>query len=153
MNFSEIRNDQQAVSPVIGVILMVAITVILAAVIGTFVLGLSDQVDNTTPRASWDISSSAGNSADASITHESGDTIDSTTVSIKASETYSHGAGESVTSETWNNLDAGGDGEISSGDSVTISATDGDISGATIRVVYSSTDADSSSTLAKKEIN
>jgi len=31
-----------AVSPVIGVILMVAITVILAAVIGTFVLGLGD---------------------------------------------------------------------------------------------------------------
>jgi len=40
------------VSPVIGVILMVAITVILAAVIGTFVLGLGDQVQNTTPRAS-----------------------------------------------------------------------------------------------------
>ncbi|WP_425493242.1 type IV pilin [Halorubrum ezzemoulense] len=31
-------------SPVIGVILMVAITVILAAVIGTFVLGLGDQI-------------------------------------------------------------------------------------------------------------
>ena len=42
------RNDEsdgtRAVSPVIGVILMVAITVILAAVIGTFVLGLGDQV-------------------------------------------------------------------------------------------------------------
>jgi len=34
------NNDDRAVSPVIGVILMVAITVILAAVIGTFVLGL-----------------------------------------------------------------------------------------------------------------
>jgi flagellin-like protein len=33
-----------AVSPVIGVILMVAITVILAAVIGTFVLGLGSEV-------------------------------------------------------------------------------------------------------------
>ena len=32
-------------SPVIGVILMVAITVILAAVIGTFVLGLGDSVE------------------------------------------------------------------------------------------------------------
>ena len=36
--------DDRAVSPVIGVILMVAITVILAAVIGTFVLGLGDQI-------------------------------------------------------------------------------------------------------------
>lgn len=37
------QQDTNAVSPVIGVILMIAITVILAAVIGTFVLGLSDQ--------------------------------------------------------------------------------------------------------------
>lgn len=36
--------DDDAVSPVIGVILMVAITVILAAVIGTFVLGLGSNV-------------------------------------------------------------------------------------------------------------
>mgnify|MGYP002277705049 CR=1 FL=1 len=38
------NNDDRGVSPVIGVILMVAITVILAAVIGTFVLGLGDQI-------------------------------------------------------------------------------------------------------------
>ena len=39
-----ISGDDRAVSPVIGVILMVAITVILAAVIGTFVLNLGDSV-------------------------------------------------------------------------------------------------------------
>jgi flagellin-like protein len=39
-----LRDDENAVSPVIGVILMVAITVILAAVIGTFVLGLGDSL-------------------------------------------------------------------------------------------------------------
>ncbi|MDB9251860.1 type IV pilin N-terminal domain-containing protein [Halorubrum ezzemoulense] len=38
------NEDDRGVSPVIGVILMVAITVILAAVIGTFVLGLGDQI-------------------------------------------------------------------------------------------------------------
>ena len=38
--------DERGVSPVIGVILMVAITVILAAVIATFVLGFPDQVNN-----------------------------------------------------------------------------------------------------------
>ena len=36
--------DERAVSPVIGVILMVAITVILAAVIGTFVLDLGNDI-------------------------------------------------------------------------------------------------------------
>ena len=47
-NTMQIRNlfnkEDRAVSPVIGVILMVAITVILAAVIGTFVLGLGNNV-------------------------------------------------------------------------------------------------------------
>lgn len=38
-------DDERAVSPVIGVILMVAITVILAAVIAAFVLDLGDSVD------------------------------------------------------------------------------------------------------------
>jgi flagellin-like protein len=38
--------DNRGVSPVIGVILMVAITVILAAVIGTFVLGLGEDIDS-----------------------------------------------------------------------------------------------------------
>jgi flagellin-like protein len=45
MRYTETTKDDSAVSPVIGVILMVAITVILAAVIGTFVLGLGDQVE------------------------------------------------------------------------------------------------------------
>jgi len=37
MNIKQLLNDDDAVSPVIGVILMVAITVILAAVIASFV--------------------------------------------------------------------------------------------------------------------
>ena len=41
---SQSNAEDRAVSPVIGVILMVAITVILAAVIGTFVLGLGESV-------------------------------------------------------------------------------------------------------------
>ena len=38
------RENEEAVSPVIGVILMVAITVILAAVIAAFVFGMSDSI-------------------------------------------------------------------------------------------------------------
>ncbi|MEM0503892.1 MAG: type IV pilin N-terminal domain-containing protein, partial [Archaeoglobaceae archaeon] len=41
------RMDEKGVSPVIGVILMVAITVILAAVIASFVFGLSGTVKKT----------------------------------------------------------------------------------------------------------
>jgi len=39
--------NEEAVSPVIGVILMVAITVILAAVIGVFVFGLAGGISST----------------------------------------------------------------------------------------------------------
>lgn len=42
----QIKNDE-AVSPVIGVILMVAITVILAATIAIFVFGETDKLDST----------------------------------------------------------------------------------------------------------
>jgi len=43
--FQTDKEGERAVSPVIGVILMVAITVILAAVIASFVLGLGDTDD------------------------------------------------------------------------------------------------------------
>jgi flagellin-like protein len=43
----EQQRAQSAVSPVIGVILMVAVTVILAAVIGNLVLGLGEEVEKT----------------------------------------------------------------------------------------------------------
>ena len=64
--------EDRAVSPVIGVILMVAITVILAAVIGTFVLGLGDQLGDTAPHASF-------SSSNINVTTSgSGDTVDIT---------------------------------------------------------------------------
>lgn len=44
--FDDMGMDDRGVSPVIGVILMVAITVILAAVIASFVLGFGDSVQS-----------------------------------------------------------------------------------------------------------
>ena len=41
------RENEDAVSPVIGVILMVAITVILAAVIAAFVFGMAGSIETT----------------------------------------------------------------------------------------------------------
>lgn len=60
--------DERAVSPVIGVILMVAITVILAAVIAAFVLDLGDSVDQEA-QAGVDISQDAdAEEVDVSLT-------------------------------------------------------------------------------------
>jgi flagellin-like protein len=44
-----IRNDD-GIQPVIGVIVMIAITVILAAVIAAFLFGLSENIDNNMPK-------------------------------------------------------------------------------------------------------
>ncbi|ELZ54505.1 hypothetical protein C467_11150 [Halorubrum hochstenium ATCC 700873] len=53
---------------------MVAITVILAAVIGTFVLGLGDQLGDTAPQASFTID---GNTTDViNVTKTGGQSID-----------------------------------------------------------------------------
>ena len=64
MRYTETQKDDSAVSPVIGVILMVAITVILAAVIGTFVLGLGQNVqENAQAGLTFD-----SNAAESNIT-------------------------------------------------------------------------------------
>lgn len=47
MKANQFIKEEDAVSPVIGVILMVAITVILAAVIGAFVFGMGSSVTRT----------------------------------------------------------------------------------------------------------
>lgn len=62
-------------SPVIGVILMVAITVILAAVIGTFVLGLGDQLGDTAPQASFTIDQVDNSSGNVTFIKTGGQSI------------------------------------------------------------------------------
>src|SRR6056297_683226 len=79
MDIKQLLKDDDAVSPVIGVILMVAITVILAAVIATFVLGLGEQVSSTAPQASFSTDYD-GNHDILTVTHDGGDTIESTEI-------------------------------------------------------------------------
>ena len=65
---------ERAVSPVIGVILMVAITVILAAVIGVFVLGLADDLGESPTQATLDFDVNDDNVL--IISHQGGDSLD-----------------------------------------------------------------------------
>ncbi len=71
----ERSDDDRAVSPVIGVILMVAITVILAAVIGAFVLGLGDQVQETSPNAQISITNATEGGDAVTFAHNGGDSF------------------------------------------------------------------------------
>ncbi|MCH7659162.1 MAG: type IV pilin N-terminal domain-containing protein [Euryarchaeota archaeon] len=67
-----LSGEDRGVSPVIGVILMVAITVILAAVIGAFVLGLGDSLGDSGPQASLSFDQSGDQ---VTVTHTGGDDL------------------------------------------------------------------------------
>ena len=164
-NFKQMLADDEAVSPVIGVILMVAITVILAAVIGTFVLGLGDDVtESTAPTADFDFESNPGEDeldfdfgseddafdiesdddgeGTVTVTHSGGDGIPQQELSVEA-PTYNvddHSTGDAPETIRF-------DGDVSAGDSVTVPAEDGD----TIQVVWEADGADSSQVLAEYE--
>jgi flagellin-like protein len=77
----ETGRDEKAVSSVIGVILMVAITVILAAVIASFVFGLGAKAPKTAPQAQLvvrdtsTVLTSTVNEEVLTISHQAGEAI------------------------------------------------------------------------------
>jgi flagellin-like protein len=135
MELKSIFTDDEAVSPVIGVILMVAITVILAAVIGTFVLGLGDQVQSTSPQASFNFDYTDGADGSAvdslDIVHDGGDSIAAARLTFAASgaeatdgtTSYDADVGISATSgaNSWEDFSAG---DVTAGSSVTLDGND-----------------------------
>jgi flagellin-like protein len=146
MELKRLLTDDDAVSPVIGVILMVAITVILAAVIATFVLGLGDQVSNTAPQASfsfdWD-GQSGGGGAELTIQHSGGDTIQANRLYVRGDK--GTGGGES-TGDTWDSYSSGmnsGTSQVSAGKRATINVGHD----AEIDIVWESTSGQDSATL------
>jgi len=165
MKLNKLFHEDDAVSPVIAVILMVAITVILAAVIATFVLGLSDSVDNTAPQATFgfEYEQNEGGSDVLTITHQGGDTIEGQNLNITAD-----GAISKVPREAYVGTDVF-TGEITAGTEATVDNTtfkddsnnflsdrNGpdeqlDLSGATIRVIYIDDAGSSSATLGTWE--
>ncbi|MFC6904307.1 type IV pilin N-terminal domain-containing protein [Halalkalicoccus tibetensis] len=101
--------EDRGVSPVIGIVLMVAITVVLAAVIGAFVMGMGDELGDSTPTASVNAEITDD---DVVFYHEGGDTMDEDDLrvvtgegdeGIDGSETFGSGQSLAVTESTTNN--------------------------------------------------
>jgi flagellin-like protein len=159
MRLRKIIEDDSAVSPVIGVILMVAITVILAAVIGTFVLNLGGSVQNTAPQASFafdfeDEVSAAGSTWDnVTVTHETGDSIKSSQLKVTSSTGFdfvpASGAksGTSNTSKTFEDMEINSD--VSAGTSVVLASETNEFDGEDFRVVWTSENEENSATLSE----
>jgi len=72
-------DEDRGVSPVIGVILMVAITVILAAVIATFVMNMGP-TETTMPNAQWSFDEDS--SGNVVIEHNGGGEVDPSNIQI-----------------------------------------------------------------------
>lgn len=125
-------DSERAVSPVIGVILMVAITVILAAVIGVFVLEFGSSVSDSPPTVQFDMTVDSDNKA--KILHEGGDVFEADSVSITNNESE-------YTFES---------GSVSAGDkSNSFNVSDGD----TVRVVWESDNGEKSNILFERTYN
>lgn len=76
MQQKQVGDGERAVSPVIGVILMVAITVILAAIIGTLVMDMVGDTGSAAPQASLSVDVNPAND-NVTFTHNGGDTLHS----------------------------------------------------------------------------
>ncbi len=116
-------NDDRGVSPVIGVILMVAITVILAAVIGTFVLGLGDSLEQA-PQAQLDAEYDSDEGTIV-INHNGGDALTEGEVTITVED--SGGNNHTADSISWTDseLTVGetlvvGDSSVSTGETYSV---------------------------------
>jgi flagellin-like protein len=163
MEFTQLFTEDRAVSPVIGVILMVAITVILAAVIGTFVLGLGDQVSESAPQAQFtfdfnDEAVKGGTTYDiVNITHDGGDSIDPADVSVSSGVTFGSGAANSTTGSYATSLgyenEFGVTSDVAAGTRISMSKvdSDGELNGETIRIIWNSPNSDKTATIGQFE--
>ena len=167
MKLVQLFEEDNAVSPVIGVILMVAITVILAAVIGSFVLNLGGSVSQTTPQASFgfdfadDMTVNEGGTAveydQITIAHETGDTIEPARLNVTGESSFGfvNSDGDYYEGNKLNSsisfADMGYSDAVSAGASVTVSKKDedGNFDGETFRVVWSSETGENSATLSE----
>ena len=157
MQLKNLFTDDRAVSPVIGVILMVAITVILAAVIGAFVLGIGSNQEKA-PQAS--LSFNYDGSGNVKVLHDGGETIDAARLSLGSNFDTA-----SATADTDQCVigDGGSPSTFSAGD-VVVGDNDGDgtetnsdcattgASGDSLTITWTASSGDSSQILAESTI-
>lgn len=168
MKIKRMLRDNDGVSPVIGIILVVTITVTLAAVVASFVLGVGAN-QQTTPAVSFTFDYTQGNDDASSylkITHDGGDAIPGNQIYLRgsnfANKDFQADSSVSISDSkvvyqssspgsTWKSV--GGDMSTLKGDNSAISAGDSLITQADsdyeIRVIWQPSNADTSATLGQ----
>jgi len=143
------QSDDSAVSPVVGVILMVAITVLLAATAATFFLDFgSGSLGQNTPQAAFTFDYDAGSPDSLTIEHRSGDSIRAGSLYITVSGASTANGQHDFTSIS--GAPAAGS-KITAGSRVEFSRTSLDLSEAAVTLNWKSPDSDKSIQLASWE--
>lgn len=161
MEGKQLVHDGDAVSPVVGVILMVAVTVILAAVAGSFVLGLGEETRGAPPQAGFEFEYADDNGDPAGgtydqlrITHVSGATIDVERLSLRSSAPIGSGPANGSDPDYTDEIDLDGSvgpaSTVSAGDSLYVSTdvSEQELDDLTVRIVYTDVSGTNSVPLA-----
>ncbi|NEU57093.1 type IV pilin [Halorussus sp. MSC15.2] len=151
MNLKALFEDDGAVSPVIGVILMVAITVILAAVIGTFVLGLGDRVSEAQPNAqfSFEYSQAEGHNW-VNVTHDGGEGVegDQLKMDVGGDEVWT----PSYTT-TGREVDEWSGNKITAGSALKVYDDSNIGDGQTVKIIWSASGSDKTAVIGESEVS
>ncbi|WP_267642820.1 type IV pilin N-terminal domain-containing protein [Haloarchaeobius amylolyticus] len=153
MQLRALVTDDDALSPVIGVVLMVAVTVVLSAAVGAFVLDIGSQVTQKSPNVvvGYDFAVDGAGDEYVNLTHGGGDDVESGNVEVFINGTvaWNEGAQNSWAvegSDGWND-----GGEIRGGNRVALNGSTSLVSsGDTVQVVWRK--GDSSSILGTKTV-
>lgn len=133
-----LTNDR-AVSPVVGVALMVAVVVMLAAVVAAAVTGMGSSLEQA-PQATIGFDYDQSDSSLA-LQHEGGDTLDNSSLVVKVNDPNDFG--DSPYEDAF-------DSDISTGDEVELDVGTGNFTGdETVRIVWSDGNSEESAVLGE----
>jgi len=132
------RSKRRATASTVGVLLLVAVTLILALVTATFVLDLGEETDTEVPQATfaYDLNTTTG---ELTITHQSGDTIDGDKLGF---------GGAAQAKNTIGAIPEWSGQTIEAGDSATVTVTAGE----TLLIRYEDTAREESAVLSRRDI-
>ena len=138
MDQTQFCGDQRSVSSVISVILLVAVTVILASVVSVFALDIAEETQKTAPSGSFDFNyiSESGN---IEVTYANGDEIDGNQLRF---------AGAALEKNSYGGISEWAGGPVVAGDTATVNA----VAGEELRVTWQNDQGTDSAVLGTYDV-
>lgn len=152
MNLKRLFTDDDAVSSVVAVVLMIAVAFVLGSIVGLFVFDIADKL-RTSPQITFDFSQNESDSGPVvEVRHESGDTVEEEQLNVSVN---GHGAVDGADDPVWDDT-----GEVEAGDSVFVHGYDDNSGGVQalasdddIRITWTSNDGESSATIGEYAVD